>query len=277
MTSKKEIVRLESEITALDRMIANSSDSNPLRKFNLQHRKEQVLSKLTAAQGGEPESSATRLTFKGPPVSLEEGIQADFAGAALKTFGDMTEVHGDPLYIVGIARGSFGFQLASTSNAAAAGKQVRRAISVLGASVGSDQDLNEALSDLDRAAVAKIKSFVRVLSAHKTVCTVEHGDAKFSFHDMDQVKRSAKMLRSVDIEPEHHDIIGQFMGYLPLKREFEFLPQGETDTIRGKVDKKIRDAHQINNILNQEASIMVSIKQFPNRKPAYTVVDYQTI
>ena len=196
MTSRKEIPWLESEVTTIDRMLAEMSDLNVLSRMNMEHRKAKALSKLAEARNAPPEPSQTRITFSGEPLSQSTGLKAAFAGSALEAVSRMAG--GEPaLSLAGTAWGHFGFRLVLLSDAPEANGLLKHSLAILRASAKSPDALAAALSESSPAMVAGVEKFVKLLLLNEALCSIEHDDLKFSFTDLDEVKASAHLLERV--------------------------------------------------------------------------------
>ena len=196
MTSRKEIPWLESEVTTIDRMLAEMSDLNVLSRMNMEHRKAKALSKLAEARNAPPEPPQTRITFSGEPLSQTTGLKAAFAGSALEAVSRMAG--GDPaLSLAGTAWRHFGFRLILLSDTPEANELLKHSLAILRASAKSPDALAAALSESSPAMVAGVEKFVKLLLLNEALCSIEHDELKFSFTDLDEVKSSAHLLERV--------------------------------------------------------------------------------
>ena len=196
MTSRKEIPWLESEVTTIDRMLAEMSDLNVLSRMNMEHRKAKALSKLAEARNAPPEPPQTRITFSGEPLSQSTGLKAAFAGSALEAVSRMAG--GDPaLSLAGTAWRHFGFRLVLLSDTPEANGLLKHSLAILRASAKSPDALAAALSESSPAMVAGVEKFVKLLLLNEALCSIEHDELKFSFTDLDEVKASAHLLERV--------------------------------------------------------------------------------
>lgn len=196
MTSRKEIPWLESEVTTIDRMLAEMSDLNVLSRMNMEHRKAKALSKLAEARNAPPEPPQTRITFSGEPLSQSTGLKAAFAGSALEAVSRMAG--GDPaLSLAGTAWRHFGFRLILLSDTPEANGLLKHSLAILRASAKSPDALAAALSESSPAMVAGVEKFVKLLLLNEALCSIEHDELKFSFTDLDEVKASAHLLERV--------------------------------------------------------------------------------
>ena len=198
MTSRREIPWLESEITTLDRMLAEMPDDrNPLRRMNMEHRKAKALSKLAEARNAPPEPPQTRITFSGEPLSPSTGLKAAFAGSALEAVSRMAGDDAPALSLAGTAWRHFGFRLILLSDTPEANGLLKHSLAILRASAKSPDALAAVLSGSSPAMVAGVEKFVKLLLLNEALCSIEHDELKFSFTDLDEVKASAHLLERV--------------------------------------------------------------------------------
>ncbi len=288
---------LQAEKSALEEMIAQLPESSIIDRMSLEARKREV-EKALSEQPNPPRSPIrAKLTFRGKPIVGNQGIFAKFGSVALGAFSDAIAATGASLnaqlgtrgalpnrdeydlLVVGPALGSFGFELEEPpkemmllppekSKVEEALEQVK---AIMKASTGSDEELTEAIFDTDQRALETIRSFLLSLASYDAVCALEFKDEVFRFSDVEQVRRSEKRLSQDNIHEKDEQFTGQFLGYLPSRRTFDFQIEESEDVITGKVGKEIEDAEQINQLLYKSMEITVHKKQVGTVKPRYTL------
>ena len=106
---------------------------------------------------------------------------------------------------------------------------------ILQASVGSDEQLAEAVESSDIRALRAIQTFLKTVSDANAVCGLSFDGEEFEFHDPAQVKRSHDRLGSEYIDESEVSLSGQFLGLFPVNPRVQFkitggdvsFPEGE--------------------------------------------------
>ena len=292
--------RLLAEKTSLERMLANLPESSVIDRMSLEARKAEVEEALTTAPVTAREPARVRLTFRGKPIVGSHGMFTEFGAKAISAFADAVAAIGASqttalgtrgalpnreeyqLLITGTALGSFGFELEEApkdeqlfpklSLVNNAIEQTRR---IMEASLGTDDELTEAITDADPSAVEALRGFLKTLSDQEAVCTLEFKKEVFRFADVGQVRRSEGRLRQDNIHEEEVSLSGHFLGVLPHRRTFEFQVADTQDIITGKVGPDIEDAGSINHILDRPLTIKVHTKRAGTGRPNYTLLRYE--
>ena len=247
---------LLSEQAALNDLISRAPKSSVITRSSLASRLRDVEDELEQYEGLSPHLMEAELVFRGAPVSGSEGIWGDFGGMAVSDFskavmsvgassvgtlsatGPVAGADRYRLLITGVTRGSFGFQIREESAQSAmfgestdvelAVEQVKR---ILEASVGTDEQLAEAITNSDQRALGGIQTFLRTVSDHDAVCSLSYKGAVFSFNDPQQVKRSYERLGADYIKEYDVVLVGQFLGFFPVNPRAQFRITGGDITI----------------------------------------------
>jgi len=292
--------QLLAERASLERMIANLPESSVIDRLSLEARKAAVEEALAAAPVPAHEPARARLRFRGRPVIGSHGIFAEFGAKAVNTFTDAVAAIGASqgtalgtrgaipnreqfqLLITGTALGSFGFELEESlkneclfpgfSQVDHAIEQTRR---IMEASLGSDDELTEAIVDADPRAIEALRGFLQTLVENEAVCDLELKDDVFRFRDLSQVRRSVARLQQDNIHEEDRSLVGRFLGVLPHRRSFEFQIAEPREIIVGKVGPNIEDAGNINHVLGEDITIQVHTKRAGTGRPTYTLLSYE--
>ena len=296
---------LLSERGKLERLIDQSSPENVIGRMSLESRLRQVEEELEAYKGLSPALASARLAFWGRPVAGSRGIGAPFGTAAVGSFsravtrfaaGKMESLAARrriprgsnyQVMITGISRGSFSFTLEDASpQLAFAGLStpVEEAIDgvkgILGASIGTDEELAEAVGDTDYRALNAIRLFLKKVADNRAVCSLEFKGDVFQFRDTDQVRRSEIRLSRDYIQEDEVEFTGYFKGFLPNSRRAEFyitdtdapfLVDYIGDALTGRVDPGVDEQVSINGMLEQVVRIYAWTRRVGEGRPRYVI------
>ncbi len=127
------------------------------------------------------------------------------------------------MLITGTASGSFGFQFeeAPIDNAALSPEYsplepaIDQAKAIMKASLGTDDDLTEALSETDPRALDALRKFLDTMEKSEAVCALEFKGDVFRFADVEQLRRSRARLEQDNIHESEEYLAGTFLGVLP--------------------------------------------------------------
>ena len=293
---------LLSERATLAAMIDNAPVDSIITRASLAHRLDEVENELADySPNFSSRLGRARLTFSGNPVAGSRGIEASFGGAAVKAFADSVKCIGASqrtelaamgpvpggdnykLLITGIAPGSFGFEVEDSSGQLAleglltpVEVAIDRVKSILEATVGTDDELADAIAEADGRALSAVHDFLKKVADDEAVCALEFGGDIFRFRDADQVRRSATRLSQDNILQADVTLGGRFQGYLPKSRRAEFLisdasvefMQEMVDTvITATVEACVDEDVHINKILNTNVSVSARTKRVGSGRP----------
>ena len=304
---------LLSEQAALEKLIGETSQENVIGRMSLENRLRDVVTQLEAYQGYSSDVIDARLTFSGEPVSGSRGIWMEFAGVASRTFqaaviavgvGNRSTLpprgripNGDDcrLMITGTVPGSFGFQVEDASQqlrfigeSSPVELAIEQIQSILAASVGTDEQLTDAVADTDQRAISALSDFLKTVADGSAVCTLMFKDNEFRFRDTNQVRRSQKRL-SRDIVANDVILIGHFRGFLPdaLQAEFHikntedakagFLAEKIGTVIRGKVESSVAEHININENLGREFRVHARTRRVGPVQPRFTFITCEIV
>ena len=252
-----------------------------------------------------------RLTFQGQPVIGSRAIHADFGSAAIGAFAEAVTRIGasqrSPLastgpirdrddyrvLITGIASGSFGFQIEDASQQPAlAGEStpvehaIERVKEILEASVGTDEDLSEAIAETDRRALDAVQDFLKTVADNSATCALEFKGEEFRFRDAEQIHRSESRLGKDYVLEQDVEFTGQFHGFLPKSRRAEFsidatdvsfLQEFVGTVSTGRVEPIVDDSLDINAILNLDVRIRARTRRVGEGRPRYAITSCFTL
>lgn len=291
--------QLLAEKTSLERMLASLPESSVIDRMSLEARKAEVEEALAAAPVPAREPVRARLTFRGKPIIGSHGMFAEFGAKAINAFADAVAAIGASqttalgtrgalpnreeyqLLITGTALGSFGFELEEAAKDETlfpemplVGHAIEQTRKIMEASLGSDDELTEAIADADPRAIDALRGFLHLLADREAVCALEFKKEVFRFADVGQVRRSESRLNQDNIHEENQSLFGRFLGVLPRRRTFEFQVADSGEIITGKVGNDIEDAAGINHVLERPLTIQVHTKRAGTGSPKYTLLSY---
>lgn len=283
---------LLSEIRELQQLIDGLPANATIRRRSLESRLKSIREELDQERNiARP--SRVRLTFRGRPVVGSRGIAADFGGKAsnafadafaavvaglnenLRSMGPIPDRSKNQLLITGTAIGSFGFEFELPASEGLFPEQektedaLQKMQSLLEASaVGSDDDVAEVVDAIHSRAVKKISEFLGILSQNHAWCGLEFKHKIFKFEGIEQLERSAGRLEEGNIREGQESHRGEFIGFLPTSRLFEFSTA--EGVIRGKVGPLVDNPDIINKEwLRREVEIALDVVQVGQGRPRF--------
>lgn len=183
--------------------------------------------------------------------------------------------------ITGTAIGSFGFEFELPTNEQALFPELERtedAMTKIEAlfrltAEGTDDEVAEVIEEIHPRAVKKVYEFLDVLVQQQAWCGLEFMNRFFRYIDYEQLKISSARLKDDNIKETEASYQGEFQGFLPTGRAFEFKLLDQEGSIRGKVDSSIESP----DILNREwlykpATVRLNVMQVGQGRPPYTLM-----
>lgn len=297
----QESRQLKAERAYIEKLLQQLPETNIIDRMSLESRKIEIEEILASQQAPLRKPTPISLKFRGKPIVGSYGIFADFGGTIVRDFADAVAAVGASqnatlgtrgalpnrenyqLLVTGTIKGSFGFVLEeSVENYMLSHEPshvelaVGKTLAILKASIGTDDELNDAISEADPRALDALRKFLKTLADQEAICAIEAGEEAFHFSDVGQIRRSENRLSQENIHEEDKTIFGSFQGVLPHRRTFEFLVKGSNEIITGKVSAAIEDVKSINEQLNQPVTIDVHTKRVGNsRRPTYVLLAYK--
>lgn len=271
--NRSDYVFALSEKEQVSKLLSEMPPGRSISRISLESRLQTIEAILAKADVRTNEPTRATLTFKGPTVMGTHGISASFGAKAVSAFNDAisyvasafngtlpssgkvpdSDING--LMITSAAKGSFGFVLEEFRPDAPLGfdeptlvsKAFEKTRAILQASLDDDDEkLSEALEEIDRRALDKIRNFIEYLLDNKTVFTLKNNDFSLAFREPRQLERTAEKLSTDNIHEELFESDVVFIGVLPNRRQCEFLILGETDIKNAKISKSISEPDLIN-------------------------------
>ena len=296
----QEYNQLKAEQSALEQLLAEIPEENVIDRISLECRKADVDKELESKEPPHRDPTHAKITFRGKPVVGSHGMWSDFGASVIQAFnGAVTAIGASMagtlkdrgkipkkdqyrLLITGTAVGSFGFELEEvgsnegwvldeTKPVASALEQTQ---SILRASIGTDDELVEAIEDTDRRALDALSKFLEVMVKYEAYCAIESGDHPFRFANPEQVIRCKGRLGNDSIIEDDLTLKGTFLGVLPEHRNFEFRVLDADNVIYGKIEPSVEDFSAINElvVVGKEVQISVHSKRVGDGKPLYRLL-----
>ena len=197
------------------------------------------------------------------------------------------------LIITDTVKGSFGFRMERASQQGVLESEmdpveiaVDRVKAIFEASIGTDDELAEALAESDHRAVMAVGKFLQVVGNQDAVCALEFKDSVFAFRDADQVRRSQNRLSQDHIREEDITLGGHFQGFLPNARRAEFrvdwvdsdqLSDVVGSAISARVASSVEAPESINQMLNRNVRISAHFRKVGSGKRTYLVLELQGV
>lgn len=253
---------LESELSALEAMIAESKGIDPLGSLSLSDRADEV--RLQIEQLGEKKHHAdVTLLFYGKPVDGSKGIDAEFAGKALQSYqsalskhmnslagralgqrGPVPERNLSRMNVVDVVHGSFGFQLEEDNEELqfldTSLKDAVHAISSILRDIASpsDADFENVIEEIDSRTFLSVKTLIELLRNEEAKFKIIESDSEQEF-DSVKIERAYQRVESTEVTDIAEQIEGTLVGILPVARRFEFHLRGTKEIISGPIDARL--------------------------------------
>tara|TARA_R110002012_G_scaffold213388_1_gene384520 strand:+ start:1146 stop:2069 length:924 start_codon:yes stop_codon:yes gene_type:complete len=295
--------RIQSEIDEIEKILAGLPEDAVIERYAFQKRLENAQQALKELPSEDLLPEAMKLTFRGTPIDESHGISADFAGKASNAFADafaavlagknnrlsymgpIPDKSRFPLMIVGMAVGSFGFEIELPKSIDLIGDQAGAGVAVETlknllrvSAIGTDEEVADLVEEVHPRAVRKVSDFLEVLQQNDAWCGIEFRGDFFKYSDVEQLKVSEARLKEENISRTENSFFGEFQGVLPQGRSFEFKVSGERTVLRGKIDDDIEDPDVLNrDWLHQPVQATFSVVQVGQGRPRYTLLDLENI
>jgi hypothetical protein len=265
MSSLRKLERdfVSADIAAVGNLMKGLGEDDVMARFSLGERLAELQGNLTELEKVPPETSASAaLFFGGKPVIGAQGIETEFAGAAVGQFQDLvakvlaydtgklaergTVPHKDSstLHITNIMRGSFGFlfeemrpqlEILDTSLKSAV-DETTRLLDAFGED--DEEQFRSAVEEIDQRVLGTTQEFFDLMRRSGATMRLVAGDTDRSF-GADAVARAAERAKTTTVEDVDDVVTGQLAGVLPESHQFEFRAGRERGTIRGKVQRDL--------------------------------------
>ena len=292
---------LRAEIDTVTNFLEKIPSNRFLERLSFEARLQELKEKLDSVDTLRINKKAI-ITFRGKPVYKSQGISADFSGKAIESLNDMVssvvaslngklnymgvipdrEQH--QLMVTGTAVGSFGFEFelprpkdlfAHRNTAETALADIQKLFEL--ALNGTDEDISSIVSDIHPRAVNKVSDFLGLLQRYESTFAMEYDNRLTRINTADQLNSIINRLANENIKEYTASFQGEFQGFLPNSRTFEFK-EVNGDIIKGKVGLDIEEPGIINrDYLYKKVSINLSAIQFGQAKPKFTLLSLENI
>jgi len=295
----KQADALLSEIKQLQSILATIPADRVIDRYGIELRIAELRSKVEALPDRIQEAEKLALTFRGEPIRGSSAISADFAGKAASAFvdafaaivaglrgslnyaGPIPDKVSSPLMITGTAMGSFGFEMELPPEqgeffekgiGSASALEIFKSLLRMSAE-GTDDEISDIVEDIHPRAVRKVADFLGSVSQAGAWCGLEFRNDYFKFKSLDQQKVSLERLRRENIVERDETYFGQFQGFLPAGRNFEFVVSDSSDILRGRLGPEIEDTASLNrDWLNKPTKAKFNVIQVGQGRPRYTLL-----
>lgn len=293
--NRADLDRLKAERAEVQRMLADIPEEQVIDRGSLQYRLDELEESIAAA-GVIPAPAKAVITFRGKPVIGAHGIFYDFGTKAVSHFADAVAKLAVPadkalgergvipgksrLLITNAAVGSFGFELEEEPTNGLSGDEpsptamaMKQVAEILEGARRSDDELAASIADAQPRAVSSVRDFLTLLANNEAVSSVSVGDRVVRFSHIAEVRQSLERLDVGNVREETRPFQGRFLGFLPHRRTFEFLPDGQEDPIVGKVSQGIEGVESINAHLGQATSVQLKVTRVGEGRPSYALAE----
>lgn len=289
---------LQSERTTVLRFLADIPEEDIIDRSSWLARLKGIERKIEAEQKRVvPARSA--ITFKGSPVFGSHGILVSFGlratrayatlvqqvaasldrASPLKERGRVPNSQKFDLIMVGTALGSFGFELEerveeqmTLDGQSLIVRSLEKTSELLQGTLGSDDELTEAITDVDPRVINQLRLFLAILAKNDATCAIETAEREFRFDSSQQVATSLVRLDTKNIVREETVLEGRFEGLLPTPRTFEFRRADTGEIVVGKIYPEVTDIAEINGHLGKPARVRALSHRVGSAKARYVLM-----
>ncbi|MFN8634118.1 MAG: hypothetical protein U0893_09700 [Chloroflexota bacterium] len=297
-----EYKQLLAERSTLQRLLADIPEEEVLTRGSFVARLDDVEDRLAALGADTPEPARAQLTFRGRPVVGSHGVFADFG---LKATGELVEAVNriaaalnaplaptgpipnrgqNRLLVTGTVVGSFGFTLEEYVEPAGSqlalepglessvSKALAQTQDLLAGTLGTDDELADAIAEVDPRARGAVRDFLETLAANDATFTLQRGQRVVAFREIGEIQQSVRRLGPDNVREEQEVFAGMLQGILPELRTFEFKVERDGRIIRGKLGPAIVNPDELNqHHLYQSVQIRVLAVRVGTRSPRYVL------
>lgn len=289
---------LQSERQTVQQFLADTPQENVIERLSWQGRLSAIEARIQQARAT-PVPARAAITYEGAPVLNSYGVMSAFGLLATRAYtnavqqvaaawnrieplrerGNVPGAKKFDLLITGAAFGSFGFQIEEhVEDQLTLGERSTVALALLKtqellqSSIGSDDDLTEAVNGVDPRAIQALRAFLRILAKNEATCALETNERHFQFDQLSDVTSSLMRLESRNIQREEVVLEGAFEGLLPTPRTFEFRIKESGEIVVGKINPAVADIADINTHLLQPARVRAISHRVGNSKARYVLI-----
>ena len=266
--------QLVAEAATLDSLLASLPANDYLARIGLESRRKEIGLKLEALAHVDQRRASIALYFGGEPVIGSLGVEAGFGTRAVGNFQDLiSKVWGtangaqlpamgpipagaaSQLHITGLVHGSFGFLLEELdeegeplfeSALCRAADQVTEYVASFAGE--NDARFSEVIEEMNPRVFQSLREFFGSIYRGKATFRLVEGmrDERF---DRLAVERAWHRAEASNVDEDQIRLQGRLLGVIPMRRRFEFEPDGGATIIEGKVGQKFSQSYleRINN------------------------------
>lgn len=249
---------LEASLAETNSLLEQLSERRLVERMGLNARKREIVTELERLRRCGTSANVI-LSFDGDPVAGAPGIDADFAGEALREFqkfvsvvdaakttqvrdtGPIPRRESSRLRIVDTVLGSFGFELQEVDNPlfpSSMSDSVKSATRLLAAAGQGDDEFLNLAEVLAPRVQQTLGSFLNVVKSAHAVCKVVADDTEATL-DAPRVDAAVERVTTINIEEVQERYSGKFGGARLKSMDFDHLINDIGGFIRGKVSKDI--------------------------------------
>lgn len=289
---------LQAERQAVLHFLAGIPEEDVIDRSSWLSRLSVIESRIESAKSTVAPSRAV-ITYRGRPVFGSHGIASSFGLLATRAYtnavqqiaaswnrieplgerGNVPGARNFDVLITGTAVGSFGFEIEenpdeqlSIEERSIVSNALLKTQELLQGSVGSDDELTEAINGVDARAIQSLRAFLKILTTNEVICSIETNERRFHFDEVSEVTRSFVRLEAKNIVREEVTLEGEFEGLLPTPRTFEFKLKGSGEVVVGKINPAVADIAAINRKLNVSARVRAISHRVGNGRARYQLV-----
>jgi hypothetical protein len=182
--------------------------------------------------------------FSGRPVTGSRGIDPLFGGKILESMAKLIKAGGgESVMLSTLPTGSFGFELIESGGQeilvedSVTARGIASAIQAVQVAIAGNE---EEVGTMPPGAIGPLRAFFEALVVDGAEATLTHRDGvEVVAVSTTDAERALGIVSRIDIETEVLEKVGWLEGVRKKVLDFEFLPDQERTTIRGKIDKSV--------------------------------------
>lgn len=260
--------QITAEVAALDALIASLPANDFLGRVGLQARRRELAQHLEGFAERTDRRAKIALYFGGSPVIGSIGIEAGFSTNVIGSFQDLlSKVWGEAesgqlaamgpvkdksaskLHITNLVHGSFGFLLEEMDEIgeplfqtplARAADQVAQYIE--GFANEDDAVFSETIDEMDPRVFLSIRDFLGYIYRGKATLRMVEGE-RDSGYDRTAIERAWHRAEESSVDEDRVRVEGRLLGVIPMRRRFEFEPDGAREIIEGAIGEKFGQSY----------------------------------
>jgi hypothetical protein len=268
MTVKLDRDQLNAEAATLDSLLASMPANDYLGRIGLESRRDEVNEQLAKLGNVEERRAKIALYFGGEPVMGNQGVLAGFGTKAVGSFQDlMSKVWGEAesgqppnmgptpdkvasqMHITNLLHGSFGFLLEELDEAGeplfetALSKAADQVAEYLASFAGENEArFSEVMEEINPRVFQSMREFFTSIYRGRATFRLVEGERDEMFNHA-AVERAWQRAEASKVDEDRVTVRGRLLGVIPMRRRFEFEPDGGEIVIDGKVGAKFSESY----------------------------------